>query len=265
MFCRNCGNQVADGLKFCPTCGNPMEQAAAPVYEATPQYDGAVVQQKPALDDQKKKLIAVVAAALVVVILAIIFIPKVFGGKIRSAEDLAEKYIEAGILADADVYDLYMYDFYEYTERRWSKYAAEDGQSLEMYIQNMAFEEGYGKDITTVEEYYEAAADEEAEEIAERGGYDVDIETMLVKEYNKDENTVEYAEYIADIQMSKTEYGIDSMYSDIDIEEIEGFAEVSVHADVDGCYEYSRVAARILAVEYDGEWKFYKVLEINRY
>lgn len=46
MFCRNCGTQNADGVKFCRACGTPMDQAApaapmnaAPVNPApTPGY-----------------------------------------------------------------------------------------------------------------------------------------------------------------------------------------------------------------------------------
>lgn len=26
MFCRNCGNEVKDGVKFCPVCGEPTEE-----------------------------------------------------------------------------------------------------------------------------------------------------------------------------------------------------------------------------------------------
>lgn len=36
MFCPKCGSQVPDGIKFCPTCGNPMQAAAPapqPVYQ----------------------------------------------------------------------------------------------------------------------------------------------------------------------------------------------------------------------------------------
>ena len=34
-FCIQCGNQVPDGVKFCPTCGAPIAQA--PVQAAMPQ------------------------------------------------------------------------------------------------------------------------------------------------------------------------------------------------------------------------------------
>ena len=48
MFCPKCGSQVPDGIKFCPTCGNPMQAAAPapqPVYqEPAPQP----VYQEPA-------------------------------------------------------------------------------------------------------------------------------------------------------------------------------------------------------------------------
>ncbi len=29
-FCRNCGSEIAEGGKFCPSCGIPVEAAAAP-------------------------------------------------------------------------------------------------------------------------------------------------------------------------------------------------------------------------------------------
>lgn len=29
MFCSNCGSQVPDGVRFCPSCGSPMASAAA--------------------------------------------------------------------------------------------------------------------------------------------------------------------------------------------------------------------------------------------
>ena len=41
MFCSKCGNQVPDGVRFCPSCGNPMEATAqgGPVRpEGVPAY-----------------------------------------------------------------------------------------------------------------------------------------------------------------------------------------------------------------------------------
>ncbi|MDR3277172.1 MAG: zinc ribbon domain-containing protein [Oscillospiraceae bacterium] len=35
-FCANCGTQTADGVKFCPVCGQPAVAAAVPVAAAAP-------------------------------------------------------------------------------------------------------------------------------------------------------------------------------------------------------------------------------------
>ena len=48
MFCANCGAQVPDGTKFCPSCGKPcstgekVKQAAEDVFN----YNGSVVKTK---------------------------------------------------------------------------------------------------------------------------------------------------------------------------------------------------------------------------
>ena len=33
MLCQNCGGQIADGAKFCPLCGKPVEN-----FEKVPQF-----------------------------------------------------------------------------------------------------------------------------------------------------------------------------------------------------------------------------------
>ena len=58
MFCGNCGQQLADGAKFCPTCGSPVAGSApAPA----PAPVAAPVVEEPADDTE---LIAVIAAAI---------------------------------------------------------------------------------------------------------------------------------------------------------------------------------------------------------
>lgn len=59
MFCKKCGNQLADGAVFCPTCGAPTanptpqkvnQQPAQPQYAQPPQppvYQQPVYQQPP--------------------------------------------------------------------------------------------------------------------------------------------------------------------------------------------------------------------------
>lgn len=37
MVCKQCGNEIAPGMKFCTVCGTPVEASAEPTY-AQPQY-----------------------------------------------------------------------------------------------------------------------------------------------------------------------------------------------------------------------------------
>lgn len=58
-FCGKCGQQVNDGVKFCPACGAPMA-TATPAPEAAPQPATAPQQQyqqpQPAADDTFSRL-----------------------------------------------------------------------------------------------------------------------------------------------------------------------------------------------------------------
>ena len=45
MFCRNCGAQIPDDSRFCPTCGTPMAAAPSPQGYAQPQVSQPVYQQ----------------------------------------------------------------------------------------------------------------------------------------------------------------------------------------------------------------------------
>lgn len=54
MFCKFCGNEIADGVKYCPKCGAAAETTSAPTvdevftseFTATPTVDPAVEQAK---------------------------------------------------------------------------------------------------------------------------------------------------------------------------------------------------------------------------
>ena len=69
MFCKICGNELADGVRFCPNCGTPAPVPAAPHPAPQPQaqayggYSNAPVQQPPQ-KTKKKLLIAVIAVAV---------------------------------------------------------------------------------------------------------------------------------------------------------------------------------------------------------
>lgn len=96
MFCKNCGNEVAENTRFCNACGTPIEQVAeqpAEQYGEQPveQYVeqpvaedcGAAAVQEPTAVGGKKlggKTIAVLAGCVVVAILLIIGVAKLFSG-----------------------------------------------------------------------------------------------------------------------------------------------------------------------------------------
>ena len=93
MYCPNCGNQLADGAKFCPKCGKPVGQAPqtpqapaaqhpapAPAPNPAPVYAPAPA-PVPAPKKKPKILIGVIAGIVVfaVVILTLVF-TGVWGG-----------------------------------------------------------------------------------------------------------------------------------------------------------------------------------------
>lgn len=63
MYCKNCGKEIKDGMRFCPRCGKPVSQTTG-----GKKRTGGSGKKKP---DMNKKLIAG-AAAIVVVILAVV-------------------------------------------------------------------------------------------------------------------------------------------------------------------------------------------------
>ena len=48
MYCKNCGNQIADGIRFCPECGKATGIPAAPV------MNQPVTKVKPAKSKQER-------------------------------------------------------------------------------------------------------------------------------------------------------------------------------------------------------------------
>lgn len=53
MICKKCGSQVADGFKFCPNCGNPMEEfAAAAAAEVNASAETAVEETSAVIENE---------------------------------------------------------------------------------------------------------------------------------------------------------------------------------------------------------------------
>lgn len=74
MFCSNCGKEIADNLRFCASCGNPVGSAAAPPVpvEPSPAIFGAsfIDAQASMVPGEKKKRHGCLTAYLILVIIA---------------------------------------------------------------------------------------------------------------------------------------------------------------------------------------------------
>lgn len=67
MFCKNCGNKLSDGTKFCSACGAPqdvapVEQSVHPTQSTAPVQNFQGTPQKP--KSKGKKIGGIVMAAL---------------------------------------------------------------------------------------------------------------------------------------------------------------------------------------------------------
>ena len=50
MFCKNCGKQLEDGVKFCPGCGAPVDTVGQGTYQTQPQPQQQFVDPQRASD-----------------------------------------------------------------------------------------------------------------------------------------------------------------------------------------------------------------------
>ncbi len=91
MFCNKCGNQIADGMKFCTSCGTPVGQS----------LEQAVEQAKPVLKTKKRKLWLIpVIIVVALILIAIVAVGSIFAiarnaeKKYRDQIETAEKYLD---------------------------------------------------------------------------------------------------------------------------------------------------------------------------
>ena len=73
MFCAQCGQLVAQGMKFCPQCGAPIAAMVPPV--ATPPAEAAAARDASPLPDLDPGDVGATAAGLVARVKAILFSP----------------------------------------------------------------------------------------------------------------------------------------------------------------------------------------------
>jgi len=115
MWCKNCGKENEDGVKFCVNCGAPVEvdenvspisespQVEQPVYAEQPVYEQPVYEQ-PAFEQQmyvapKKSVMPIIIA--IVVVVALLVGGGVFAFTQSTPEATALKFYSAFLKKDA--------------------------------------------------------------------------------------------------------------------------------------------------------------------
>lgn len=87
MYCKKCGNDIKDGVGFCPKCGEKVEafSGKAPAnMQPGMSWAGTgtlPAQKKPGLTGGQKKMIVIAAGVVVVVLLLIFLIPRLGRGE----------------------------------------------------------------------------------------------------------------------------------------------------------------------------------------
>ena len=111
VFCQNCGNQIAQGLSFCPVCGFSIGQIPAQQHpQSYPQP-----YQQPTQPPMRPKSKAPIIAAIIIVV-AIIFIIAIFaalflGGEENKTVTMSVSELEDDLVTDSRE-DYQGYDYY---------------------------------------------------------------------------------------------------------------------------------------------------------
>ena len=94
-FCRNCGNQVNEGVKFCPKCGYPVESQTAQQIQHVAQQVQQPQEKKP-MKPESGLMMAILSTLFCCLPLGIVAIVKAnkvdklyFAGDYKGAEEAA--------------------------------------------------------------------------------------------------------------------------------------------------------------------------------
>ncbi len=89
MFCKKCGNQLADGVKFCNKCGEPQNTSAPDRASNMNQNPGSAPQGDTSAAPKKKskKPLFIIIGVVILLIILIVVLVKIFGSSL-SVEDV---------------------------------------------------------------------------------------------------------------------------------------------------------------------------------
>lgn len=120
MFCKNCGNQIADGIAFCPVCNTAT--GVAPVQQQVPYYPQAPMMPPP--PKKKSKLPVILISVAVVAVVAVVALVLIFGDSNVSIvkDGYLTEYSEKITVGEA-------FDDY-FASPEWKAFESEEGKDI---------------------------------------------------------------------------------------------------------------------------------------
>ena len=227
MFCKNCGNQIPDGVAFCAACGTAAAPAAAPAAAAA----------APKADKSNLiKLIAIVAAVAIVLGLFI----GLLGGD--SPKSVAKDYIEASFEGDLKkTYSLQPGKM----QKMFEKETDDEDEMFEMV-------EEYGEEldvkvkVNNFAQYYKAVKKITKADTKETYGknYKLNVKVIDVKNMRNSE-----------LEAIEERYDSDYYEDYVDADKIKKGKKVYVSVIVDGSEDNNSYVRTVYVVKYKGQWK----------
>lgn len=231
MFCKNCGNQIPDGVAFCAACGTaaaPAAPAAAAAAPAAPKADKSSL----------IKLIAVVAAVAIVLGLLI----SLLGG--GSPKSVAKDYVEASINGDIKAqYGLMVGKMQKYIEKEVMDDYKDEAFDM---MEERCDEADIKVKISNFNQYYKASKKLSKANLVEQygKGYKVKIEVREVEDMRSSE--------LEEIQEA---YDTDELEDYVKANKIKKGKIVTVKVIIDGKEDTQTFDRTVYVVKYKGKWK----------
>lgn len=233
MFCKNCGNQIPDGVAFCAACGTAVAPAA-PAAEAAPAAPVAAAPK----NNNTIKLIAIVAVVAIVLGLLV----GLLGG--GSAKSVAKKYVEAQINGDTKA----MYDLMAGKMQKYVEEEVMDDYKDEIfdYMEEQCDEMDIKAKVNNFNQYYAASKKLNAAQMKEQygKGYKVKIEVREVENMRSSE-----------LEELQDAYDSDELEDYVNADKIKKGKIVTVKVIIDGKEDTTTEDVTVYVVKYKGKWK----------
>lgn len=242
MFCKNCGNQIPDGVAFCAACGTAVAAApAAPAAPAVESYAAPVAPAAPAsILSNKSNLVKIIAAAAAAIVFIVLIFGLLGGGNPKS---MAKKYVEAELTGDMKAgYKLMAGKM----QKLFEESVEDEDQIFELY-EGICDEADIDVKINNFNQLYKAMEKLYKAQNEEQYGknFKLKVKVMEVEKMNSKE-IKEIKESIKDDE---------DMEDYIDASKIKKGKIVTVRYNIDGSEDAKTEDVEVCVVKYKGKWK----------